>query len=99
MALGEHLEDQFGGPVGQCEVAQLVENDELGARVAANDAGELAPAFGFLELVGQRGERGEAHPSALLAGADSERGSRGASFPRAAIQEPSASAAIVVCGI
>ena len=73
VALGEDLEDQLGGAVGQCEIAELVEDDELGAGVAADDAGEFAAALGFLELVGEPGERGEADPPALLAGADRER--------------------------
>src|ERR671918_862089 len=50
VAFGEHLEDQFGGAIGECEVAQLVQDDELGAGVAADDAGELAAALGLLEL-------------------------------------------------
>ena len=54
MAIGEHLEDQFGGAIRECEAAQLVQDDELGARVAADDASELAAALGLLELVGDR---------------------------------------------
>ena len=42
VALGEDLEDELGGAVGQREVAELVNDDELGAGVAGNDAGELA---------------------------------------------------------
>lgn len=42
MAVGEDLEDELGGAVGQREVAQLVQADELGAGVAADDARELA---------------------------------------------------------
>ena len=79
VAFGEDLEDELGGAVGQGEVAELVEDDELGAGVAADDAGELAAALGFLELVGEAGERGEADASALLAGADRERGREHAS--------------------
>ena len=74
VAFGEDLEDELGGAVGQREVAELVEDDELGAGVAADDAGELAAALGFLEFVGEAGERGEADAAALLAGADRERG-------------------------
>ena len=74
VAFGEDLEDELGGAVGQREVAELVEDDELGAGVAADDAGELAAALGFLELVGQAGERGEADAPSLVAGADRQRG-------------------------
>src|SRR5215211_9559176 len=74
MAFGEHLEDQLGGAIGEREVPELVEDDELGARVAADDAGEFAAAVGLLEFVGETGERGEADASSLLAGADRERG-------------------------
>lgn len=52
MAVGEDLEDQFGGAVGQGQVAELVKHDDLGAGVAADDAGELAAALGLLEFVG-----------------------------------------------
>ena len=51
VAFGEDLEDELGGAVGQGQVAELVEDDELGAGVAADDAGELAAALGFLEFV------------------------------------------------
>ena len=42
VAFGEDLEDELGGAVGQGEVAEFVEDDEFGAGVAADDAGELA---------------------------------------------------------
>jgi hypothetical protein len=74
VAFAEDLEDELGGAVGQRQVAKLVENDEFGAGVAADDAGELAVGLGFLELVGQAGERGEAHAAPLVAGADGQRG-------------------------
>ena len=48
VALGEDLEDELGGAVGQREVAELVEDDELGAGVAADDSGELAARSGLL---------------------------------------------------
>src|SRR3954451_5120594 len=60
VAFGEDLEDELGGAGGQGEIAELVQDDELGSGVAGDDAGEFAAAFGFLEFVGQRGERGEA---------------------------------------
>ena len=72
VAFGDDLEDELGGALGEREVAELVKHDELGACVAGDDARELAAALGFLQLVGEAGERGEAHASALLAGADRE---------------------------
>src|SRR6266508_4203086 len=50
VAFGEHLEDELGGALGQRQVAKLVKDDKLGARVAADDAGELAAALGLLQL-------------------------------------------------
>jgi hypothetical protein len=41
--------------------------------VAADDAGKLAVRLGFLQLVGEAGEGGEADAPSLLAGADRER--------------------------
>ena len=69
VAFGEDLEDELGGAVGQREVAELVEADELGAGVAADDACELLAALGLLQLVREGGERGEPDAAALLAGA------------------------------
>ena len=74
VAFGEDLEDEFGGAVGQGEIAEFIKQDELGAGVASDDAGELAVALGFLEFVGEGGEGGEADAPSLLAGADRERG-------------------------
>ena len=48
VAFGEDLEDELGGAVGQGEVAELVDDDELGAGVARDDAGELAACLGLL---------------------------------------------------
>src|SRR5918996_1595730 len=62
--------------VGESQIAQFIEDDKLGAGIATDDATELAAAVGFLELVGEPGERGEAHSSSLVAGADRERGSQ-----------------------
>ena len=70
VAFGEDLEDELGGAVGQRQIAQLVADDQLGAGVAADDAGELAVALGFLEFVRERGEGGEPDASSLVAGAD-----------------------------
>jgi hypothetical protein len=47
---------------------------EAGAGVAADHPGEFVLAVGFLQLVGERGERREADPASLLAGGDPECG-------------------------
>src|SRR3954453_21673951 len=52
VALGEDLEDELGGAVGQREIAELVNDDQLGAGVAGDDAGEPAGGLGFLRFVG-----------------------------------------------
>jgi hypothetical protein len=56
MAFGEDLEDELGGAVGQRQVAQFVQADELGACVAADDPCELAAALCLLAFVGEPGE-------------------------------------------
>jgi hypothetical protein len=68
------LEDELGGSVRQREVAQFIQDDELGAGVAANDPSEFTAALGLLQLVGQTGERGEADASSLVTGADRQGG-------------------------
>src|SRR6266702_1810862 len=45
VAFGEDLEDELGGAVGQREVAEFVEDDELGACVATDHAREFATAL------------------------------------------------------
>ena len=55
MALGDDLEDELGGALGQRQVAQLIEREDLDAGVAADDAGELAARLGFLQFVGECG--------------------------------------------
>jgi hypothetical protein len=74
------LEDEFGGALGQGEVAEFIEAEELDAGVAGDDAVELAARLGFLEFVGEGGEGGEADAAALLAGADGERDREDASM-------------------
>ena len=73
VALGDHLEDKLGGALGQGEIAQLIEDEQLDACVACDDTGELASGLGFLQLVGESGEGGETDAASLLAGADRER--------------------------
>ena len=74
VALADDLEDELGGAFGQVQVSELVKDHQLGAGVAADDPGEFAAAVGFLQLVGEAGEGGEADAAALLAGADREAG-------------------------
>src|SRR6266545_5979598 len=73
VALGDHLEDELGGAFREGEVAELIKDEELDAGVAADNALQLAPRLGLLELGGEAGEGCEAHAAALLAGADCER--------------------------
>ena len=105
---GEDLEDELGGAVWQGEIAELVEADDLGAGVAADDPAELPAAVGLLELVREGSEGGEPDPSSLVAGANGERDGRCVlpvplspirmMLSRSLIQDPSARAAIVACG-
>ena len=74
VSLGEDLEDELRGAVGQRQVAQFVTDEKLGPGVAADDQGELAVALRFLELVREGGERGEADAASLVAGADRQGG-------------------------
>jgi hypothetical protein len=70
VAFGDHLEDQLRRSLGQGQVAELVQDDELGACVAPHDPPQLTPTLGFLQLVGETSKRREAHPPSLLAGTD-----------------------------
>jgi hypothetical protein len=56
VALGDHLEDQLRGAVGQGQVPQLVEDHQLRAGIAADHPAGLPPRLRFLQLVGQAGE-------------------------------------------
>jgi len=103
VALAEDREDELGGAVGQGEVAELVEDDKLRCARSGRRPVRARGGFGLLELVREAGERGEAHPPALVAGADGERCGEhrlaGAAVAdevidsRSSIQDPSASAA------
>jgi hypothetical protein len=73
VALGDHLEDELGRSLGQRQVAELIEQQQLDPGVAGDDPLQLAARLGLLQLVGEGGERREAHPPSLLAGADRER--------------------------
>ena len=73
VAFGEDLKDELRGAGGQREIAKLIKHDKLCSGVARDDAGEFAAALGFLEFVGERGERGEADASSGLARAEPTR--------------------------
>jgi hypothetical protein len=94
VALGDHLQDELRGALGECEVAELVEDDELGAGVARDDAAELAAALGCLELVRESGESGQAHAASLLAGEHRE-GDRQVCLACAAVAEEDDALAVI----
>jgi hypothetical protein len=94
VALGDHLQDELRGALGECEVAELVEDDELGAGVARDDAAELAAALGCLELVRESGEGGQAHAASLLAGEHRE-GDRQVCLACAAVAEEDDALAVI----
>jgi hypothetical protein len=110
IALGDDLKYELRGTVGQSEIPELVEDDELGAGVARDDAAELAAALGRLQLVREGSEGGEPDAASLLAGEGSEgeiakcvlpvpESPRRMTLSRSSIQVPCASAAIVAWGI
>jgi site-specific DNA recombinase len=72
VAFADDLEDELGGAVREGQIPQLVQEQDLDSGVAADDAGELFAAVGFLELGREAGEGGEADASALLAGAHAQ---------------------------
>ena len=51
MAFGEDLEDELRGAVGQGQISQFIADQKLDPGVTSDDAGELAAALSFLELV------------------------------------------------
>jgi len=67
------MEHELGGALGQGEVPELIERQQLDAGVARDDPLQLAARLGLLQLVRELGERGEAHAAALAASADGER--------------------------
>ena len=53
LAFGDDLEQQLGAAGVELDVAELVEQQEVQAAVAADDAGQLPVVGGFDELVDQ----------------------------------------------
>jgi hypothetical protein len=71
-SFGDDLEEQFGAARVELDVAELVEQEQVEAAVAADDAGQLPLVGGFGELVNQLGGGGVADPAALLAGGQAQ---------------------------
>jgi hypothetical protein len=76
---------QSGAAGVELDVAELVEQQQVEAAVAADDAGQLPLVGGFGEFVDQLGGGGVTDPAALLAGgqaqADEQVGVAGAGVP------------------
>jgi hypothetical protein len=84
-SFGDDLAEQFGAARVELDIAELVEQEQVEAAVAADDAGQLPLVGGSGELVTQLGGGGVADPAALLAGgqarADEQMGLGGAGVP------------------
>ena len=57
---GDHLEQELGADLGERDVADLVDGDQVVARPAGQDPAELELLLGLDQLVDQVGCRGEA---------------------------------------
>src|ERR1700722_139889 len=68
LSLGNDLEQQLSAARVDLNVAKLVEQQQVQAAVAADNAGQLPVVGGFSELVDQLGGSGVTDPAALLAG-------------------------------
>ena len=68
LALGDDLEEQLAAAAVDLDVAEFVEQQQVQASVAADDAGQCALVGGFGELVDELGGGDVADPAALLAG-------------------------------
>ena len=68
LSFGDDLEEQFGAAGIDVDVAEFIEQEEIQAAVAADDAGQDAFVGGFDELIDQLGGGDVADPVALLAG-------------------------------
>jgi hypothetical protein len=71
-ALGDHLEQELGADLGERDVADLVDGDQVVARPAGQDPTELELLLGLDQFVDQVGGGGEADPPLLAAGSDAE---------------------------
>jgi hypothetical protein len=68
IALVHHLEEDVGGILGEGEVADLVEHQDVRVRVGVERRRELAGARGVGQLLDERGRGGEAGLEAVLDG-------------------------------
>lgn len=70
--VGDDLEEQFGGHLGQRDIAEFVDDDQIHAGPALEHASEALFALRFDELVDQRGGGGKANAFSLAAGGDGQ---------------------------
>jgi hypothetical protein len=70
--LGDDLEEQLGAAGVDLDGAELIQEQEVQAAVAADDAGQRSLVGGFDEFVDQGGGGDVADPAALLAGGQAE---------------------------
>ena len=67
-AIGDDLKQELGADIGERDVADLVNGDQVIPRPSGEHAGELHRVLGFDQLIDQRGGGGEAHPPLLPTG-------------------------------
>jgi hypothetical protein len=73
-SLCDDLEQQLGGDLGQRNVAEFIDNDQLHAGPAGQHAAQTLLPLCFDELIGERGGGREAHSPALTTGSDRQAG-------------------------
>jgi hypothetical protein len=71
-SFGDDLEEELGAAGVELDVAEFVEQEQVEAAVAGDDAGELPLVGGFGEFVDELGGGGVADAAALLAGGQAE---------------------------
>jgi hypothetical protein len=86
LALGQDLEEEFGGSLVEVDVAELIDREEVESAVAGDGLGEVELVGCLGEFVGELGAGDVADPVAVLgcgdAGADEEVGLAGAGIPK-----------------
>jgi hypothetical protein len=70
--IGDDLEQELGAELGEGDVADLVDGDDVVARPARQHPPQLELLLGLDQLVDQRRGGGEAHPPSLAAGGDAQ---------------------------
>jgi len=75
-ALGDHLEEQFGGDFGKGNIAEFIDDDQFHAGPAGQHAAQALLPLRFDELVDQCRGGCEAHSPTLTAGGDGQAGGK-----------------------